>query len=161
MQNENGVSRVQRRGREAVVAVWGEWAVANFSMNGPDNLILGWAHIFDEMTKNENRKMNPPFFLFQKSKTKTSGKQAEQKSSPPVQQNPLTHFPHLSAKFFLLQKSWWIFLFFLFGIFFLFPRTAVSRVQRRKGAKQIFCDGNFLEIMVYWEHGKGERVWDY
>ena len=69
-------------------------------MSGSDNLILGGAHIFDEVTKNENRKMNP--------------------------------------------------LFFLFGVFFLFPRTAISRVQRRKGAKQIFCDGNFLEIMVYW-----------
>ena len=31
---------------EAVVVVWGEWAVANFSMSGSDNLILGWAHIF-------------------------------------------------------------------------------------------------------------------
>lgn len=46
------------------------------------------------MTKNENRKMNPLFFLFQKSKTKTSGKQAEQKS-------PSTS----SAKFFFTFSS--------------------------------------------------------
>lgn len=91
-------------------------------------------------------------------------KQAENKQN----KNPLYQFSkirlHISLirqqKFSVSKKLADIFI-FSFGIFFLFPRTAVSRVQRRKGAKQIFCDGNFLEIMVYWEHGKGERVWDY
>lgn len=142
MRNENGVSRVQRRGREAVVAVWGDWAVANFVMSGLDNLILGWAHIFDEMAKNENRKMNPPFFLFRKSKTKTSGKQAEQKS--PLYQLKIIRLHiflihHIKTFCFKMLRQ--IFLFFFFGVFLF------SENGGQPGAALEGCEVDFL----WWE----------
>lgn len=143
MRNENGVSRVQRRGREAVVVVWGEWAVANFSMSGSDNLILGWAHIFDEVPKNENRKMNPFFFLFQKSKTKTSGKLAEQKS--PIHQLRkirLHIFLICQQNFFCFKKADGYFYFFFLGFSFFFRERRLAWCSAGR-ARRFFVMGIF------------------